>query len=111
MIEIQGSGRFACGEGEPNHYEEHLRVPALSVGTYSVRRDGADDQRPHEQDEVYVVVAGRAVLETDAERRPVGPGSVVYVPAHEPHRFVELAEDLTLLVLFAPPYGPAGGGG
>jgi hypothetical protein len=34
----------------------------------------------------------------------VGPGSVVFVAAGEEHRFVDVTEDLTLLVLFAPPY-------
>jgi mannose-6-phosphate isomerase-like protein (cupin superfamily) len=35
----------------------------------------------------------------------VGPGSVVFVPAGETHMFTEILEDLTLIVVFAPPYG------
>jgi quercetin dioxygenase-like cupin family protein len=34
----------------------------------------------------------------------VAAGAVVYLPAGEPHQFVDVAEDLALLVLFAPPY-------
>jgi hypothetical protein len=30
---------------------------------------------------------------------------VVFVPAGEAHRFTEIAEDLALIVVFAPPYG------
>jgi quercetin dioxygenase-like cupin family protein len=33
---------------------------------------------------------------------PVGPGSVIYVPAGEPHHFTGVASDLAVLVLFAP---------
>jgi len=37
-----------------------------------------------------------------AERPPVGPGSVIYVPAGEPHHFTGVTSDLAVLVLFAP---------
>jgi hypothetical protein len=32
-------------------------------------------------------------------------GSVVFVPAGEEHRFVDITEELTLLVVFGPAYG------
>ena len=35
----------------------------------------------------------------------VGPGTVVFVPAGEPHRFTDVTEDLALLVVFGPAYG------
>jgi len=89
-------------EGESVSWIEHLRVPALSVGTYSVPDGGADTQSPHTEDEVYVVTAGTAVLESGGERAEVGPGSVVYVPAHEAHRFTAITGDFAVLVFFAP---------
>jgi mannose-6-phosphate isomerase-like protein (cupin superfamily) len=64
---------------------------------------GVDTQQPHTEDEVYVVVAGRARLVADTGSAPVGPGSVVYVPAGEDHRFVEITDDLVVVVVFAPP--------
>ena len=36
----------------------------------------------------------------------VGPGSVVSVDHGEDHRFVDIAEDLLLVVVFAPPESP-----
>jgi mannose-6-phosphate isomerase-like protein (cupin superfamily) len=59
-------------------------------------------QTPHTEDEIYVVTAGRATIESGGERAEVGPGSVVYVPAGEIHRFTDITEDLALLVVFAP---------
>ncbi len=44
-------------------YREVLRVPALSLGLFAAAPGHDDMQSPHEVDEVYVVVAGRAVLE------------------------------------------------
>ncbi len=91
----------------PNHYVEQLRLPLMSVGRYLVPRHGHDDQLPHAEDEVYVVLAGRGVLaRTDdgGERIPVGPGSVIFVPAGERHRFVDVSEDLDVLAFLSPPY-------
>lgn len=91
-------------DGEPNHWVEHLRATDLSLGTYSVPAGGVDDQRPHLEDEVYVVQTGEATIQTDSGEVRVGPGSVVFVPANEGHRYVDITEDLTLIVIVAPPY-------
>jgi len=109
MQVLSEAGRFTQPpEGQPRHWVTHLRTEYLSVGTYSVPLDGADLQQPHTEDEIYVVVAGRAELETPTGRVPVGPSSVIYVPAGEPHRFVSLTEPLTVLVVFAPAEGSRG---
>lgn len=103
MRVIGGAGAFTRPAGdEQAHWVEQLRVPDLSVGTYSIAAGGTDGQSPHTEDEVYVVTAGRATVESGGERAGVGPGSVIYVPAGEVHRFTDITEDLALLVLFAP---------
>ena len=81
---------------------EHLRVSDLSVGTYSIPAGADDDQEPHTEDEIYVVTTGQATLETGGDAVAVGPGSVLYVPANEPHHFTNVTSDLAALVLFAP---------
>jgi mannose-6-phosphate isomerase-like protein (cupin superfamily) len=48
------------------------------------------------------VTSGRAVIETPGGGAPVAPGSVIFVPAREEHRFTDVTEDLTLLVIFGP---------
>jgi mannose-6-phosphate isomerase-like protein (cupin superfamily) len=87
---------------EFQRWVEHFRVPALSVGTYRIVAGGSDDQQPHSEDEIYVVKAGRARLVAGDESAAVGPGSVLFVPAGEVHRFVDVTEDLEVLVVFAP---------
>ena len=81
---------------------ENLRVPDLSLGTYTIPTGGADPQEPHSEDEVYVVTHGRARLQTPDLTVDVAPGSVLFVPAGEEHRFVDVTEDLTVLVVFGP---------
>ena len=84
-------------------YREVLRVPALSLGLFAAPPGHLDTQEPHGQDEVYVVLAGSAVLDVDGECTPVGAGSVAYVPAGVPHRFRDVQGDLRVVVVFAPP--------
>jgi mannose-6-phosphate isomerase-like protein (cupin superfamily) len=87
-----------------NAWVDQLRGPAMSLGTYSIAAGGTDDQVPHREDEIYVVVSGRATLLVDGERIDVATGSAVYVSAGREHRFTDVVEDLTVLVVFAPPY-------
>lgn len=108
MQVIQAAGAYTPPADAPNHFVEQLRVAELSVGTYSIPAGGLDDQTPHTEGEVYVVSAGRARLVTASGEADVGPGSVVYVPAGEPHQFVDVTEDLALVVIFAPPYRSTG---
>jgi mannose-6-phosphate isomerase-like protein (cupin superfamily) len=102
---IGGAGAYTTPKpGELNEYVTHLSVPDLSVGTYSIPAGGEDDQTPHTEDEIYVVTSGRARIVTDEGEVDVKIGDVIFVPADEGHRFVDIAEDLALLVIFAPAY-------
>jgi mannose-6-phosphate isomerase-like protein (cupin superfamily) len=85
-----------------SRYLEFLRVSALSVGLYQLQAGTGDPQLPHAEDEVYYVVSGRASIRVGTEDRLVQAGSVIYVAATVEHRFHTIAEDLTVLVFFAP---------
>ncbi|MGH7530703.1 MAG: cupin domain-containing protein [Gemmatimonadales bacterium] len=54
-------------------YLEFLRVPALSAGIYVLRPGEPDPQQPHERDELYYIIAGRAELRVGTETRSVAP--------------------------------------
>jgi mannose-6-phosphate isomerase-like protein (cupin superfamily) len=84
-------------------YLRFLREPHMSAGLYALQAGQSDPQQPHEQDEVYVVVSGRASITVGEETTTVARGSVVYVPARTPHRFHHISEDLRVLVVFSPP--------
>jgi mannose-6-phosphate isomerase-like protein (cupin superfamily) len=85
-------------------YHEFLRVPALSAAMYILPGGEPDTQTPHAEDEVYVVTRGTGRVRVGAEEAAVGPGSVIYVAKDVEHRFFDYAEDLEILVLFAPAY-------
>ena len=82
---------------------EFFRSSTLSLTVYELPAGATDEQSPHNEDEVYYVVGGRATYRQEDEERPVSAGDVIFVEARVPHRFEEIEEDLTLLVFFAPP--------
>jgi quercetin dioxygenase-like cupin family protein len=83
-------------------YRELLRVPAMSAGLYVLPAGGTDPQRPHHEDEMYYVVRGRARFQAGEQDREVSTGSVIFVAAEVKHRFYNIAEELAVLVFFAP---------
>jgi len=87
-------------------YVEFLRRPGMSVGLYILPVGGTDRQHPHAADEVYVVLEGRGTLRIQDHDEAVRVGSVVSVDHGVEHRFVEIEEDLHILVMFAPPETP-----
>jgi mannose-6-phosphate isomerase-like protein (cupin superfamily) len=103
-MEIIDAGHFAPADDGTAHYAEHLSVPALSVGTYSIPAGAEDGQSPHAEDEVYFVVSGRGSFTSGGRTVEVGPGTTLFVPAGEEHRFHEVVADMAVLVLFAPAY-------
>jgi mannose-6-phosphate isomerase-like protein (cupin superfamily) len=87
--------------GEP--WTEFMRAGMFSAGVYRLAAGETDRQTPHAEDEIYYVLEGCAELEIGGEAHPVGPGSVAFVAQRVDHRFVNIGEDLEVLVLFAPP--------
>ena len=83
-------------------YLEFLRVSSLSAGVYVLAAGSTDPQKPHREDEMYYVVRGRARMKIGAEDQAVAAGSIIFVAANVTHSFYEIAEELVVLVFFAP---------
>ena len=101
----------ARGERDNQRWQEFLRVPSLSMGLYRLKAGQADEQRPHTEDEVYLVVSGKASFRAGGQEQAVAAGSLIFVERAAEHRFVDITEDLTVLVFFAPPEGSLKDGG
>ena len=99
------------GKPSPGWPNGETFIRALAHGSMSVEiyaPVGTDPQTPHEQDELYLVHAGRATVEMDGGRHEVVPGTVFFVAAGVEHRFVEFSRDFSAWVVF---WGPTGGEG
>lgn len=87
----------------------NLAVPIFRHGSLEVELytpPGSDPQTPHDRDEVYVVARGAGLFFNGRERREVRPGSFIFVPARQEHRFESFSPDFAVWVFF---YGPVGG--
>jgi mannose-6-phosphate isomerase-like protein (cupin superfamily) len=65
-----------------------------------------NEQAPHTQDEIYIIVRGRGVLLHDGKRDSFETGDLLFVAAGVEHRFEAFTEDFALWRVF---YGAQGG--
>lgn len=89
--------RLEAGSGG---YEIVHVSPGLEIGVYVLVAPEPDRQQPHDDDEVYVVLDGRGVLEVEGKAVPLERGQAVFVPAGARHAFTGY-EGLSVLVIFA----------
>lgn len=101
VVSAIDSQRRASGKS----YLEFLRDDNLSVGLYVLRAGEQDLQQPHNEDEVYYIIEGKARFQCGEEECDVASGSVLFVKADANHRFHSITEKLTILVFFTPPEG------
>jgi mannose-6-phosphate isomerase-like protein (cupin superfamily) len=85
-----------------SNYLEFLRVSSMSAGVYVLAAGSSDLQSPHQQDEMYYVIQGKARMRVGSADQAITLGSVVFVAANVEHRFYDIEEELTVLVFFAP---------
>lgn len=82
-------------------YYQFLDEPSLSMGFYVLGVGADDPQHPHDLDEIYYVVSGRAEIKVGDGNYQVQAGSLVFVRAMVPHKFYNITEELQTLVIFS----------
>lgn len=86
---------------EPS-FHEFLRSSQMSCALYRLPAGSRDMQAPHLEDEVYVVLEGKARVQVGDREQDVGKGTILFVKATMEHSFFDITEDLTLLAMFGP---------
>jgi|GEM_PF-883581 len=84
-------------------YLEFMRLESMSGYIYELAAGTVDEQEPHDQDEIYYVVKGKSDFTVNDETVAIKPGDILYVKKFATHLFSNITEDLSLLVIFAPP--------
>lgn len=59
-----------------------------------------DTQKPHLQDELYIIVSGQSEFYRDGEIINCSKGDVIFVPAGMEHRFMNFSNDFATWVIF-----------
>lgn len=88
------------------HYA--LRHGSMRAGVYAPR--GCDDQGPHNQDELYIVLSGTGRFVKNGEDRPFQPNDLIFVEAGAEHRFLDFTDDFATWVVFWGPKAASSAG-
>lgn len=102
LSRIPGSPSEQWPDGE--RYAVGFEHGSMSLGFYAPV--GSDPQKPHKQDEIYIVQSGTAKFVLGSKTLRLAAGDAVFVPAGESHRFEDFSSDFATWVVF---WGPAGG--
>lgn len=85
-------------------YANIFRHGSMSLEIYApIERD---NQRPHAQDELYIVMTGQGRFLNGTRHHAFWPGDALFVPAGVEHRFEDFSDDIAVWVIF---WGPQGG--
>lgn len=87
-----------------NLFLEVFNHGTLSVEVYKPEKE--DLQKPHERDEIYVIISGSGIFFKDGEETAFNAGDFLFVKAGAEHRFKNFSDDFATWVFF---YGPKGG--
>ena len=85
-------------------YVEPFTHGSMRLGMYAPVK--VDEQTPHDQDELYIVVEGSGTFFHNGKRNPFTKGDVLFVGAGDEHRFEDFTEDFRTWVVF---WGKEGG--
>ena len=93
--------RQAVAESADGRYGVLLQHGTLELGYYTPQK--VDRQRPHEQDEIYVVHSGKGTFVSGDQHQPFEAGDALFVSAGVEHRFEGFSDDFEAWAML---YGP-----
>lgn len=91
----------AANAASDGSFHVFLDVNTMSAELFQLPAGGVDRQTPHDLDELYYVISGQASFTAETDTRTVTGGETIYVHAHVPHRFHDIEQDLSVLVVFS----------
>lgn len=109
MADRSGVIRFVDAQAAIPGPAGERSVRVLERGTLDIKLSlpmPPNEQTPHAQDEIYIVVRGTGVLVHDGKRDPFEAGDVLFVAAGVAHHYEAFTADLALWRVF---YGATGG--
>ena len=96
--------------GSVIHYDDPIEeppvlppfLPEFSMHYWHMKKGEIDDQKPHFQDEIYVILEGTGAVKVDGKISAIKTGDIIFVPAKMTHNFIADNSDMRILVFFAP---------
>jgi len=82
-------------------FYEFLDVETMSAELFELPAGGTDTQQPHDWDELYYIISGKAQFMCSGQSKACMAGDTIFVAAHIEHRFYDIEEDMKILVVFS----------
>jgi len=73
----------------------------LTFDIYKPRE--VDKQRPHDKDEIYMIISGKGILNCNQKRTNCMQGDILFVPAGTEHNFENYSSDFCTWAIFSDP--------
>jgi quercetin dioxygenase-like cupin family protein len=84
---------------------EYLHTDVQSLAEASLDAGQSTQRHYHARsEEIYLIIEGGGELEVDGDRRVVGPGDAILIPAGSWHQLTAADSGMTLLCCCVPPY-------
>ncbi len=99
IVTLAAAHKLPLPEGRRS--AELFRQADVEIRFYAPK--GHDPQTPHDQDEFYFVASGHGKFRVNDTVTSFAPGDLLFVAAHDEHRFEDFSDDFAVWVLF---YGP-----
>jgi mannose-6-phosphate isomerase-like protein (cupin superfamily) len=97
QLPLPATDRWPDGVFDIEAFEQN----GLTLELFAPR--GRDRQSSHDQDELYIVIAGSATLDIEGVEHPCAPGDALFVAARVPHRFDSISDNFATWAIF---WGP-----
>lgn len=82
-------------------FYEFLDVETMSAELFELEAGATDTQKPHDWDELYYIISGKAQFMCGGESKAVMTGDTIFVAAHIGHYFYDIEQDMKILVVFS----------
>jgi len=87
-------------KSEDKRWTPFINGSNVLTGLYHLKVGTEDKQQPHDTDEVYYIIDGKAKFVVDGKQTEISKGSILFVKAEVSHRFMDIEEELVVLVFF-----------
>ena len=87
-------------KAQKEDFRRILETENITLGIWKIEVGESDIQTPHERDEVYIILSGKAKLKIEGKVFEVSPNKIFFVKRDTEHNFFGIVEDVELIYAF-----------
>ena len=100
VIELNFADVILDMKAQKEEFRRILETRNIALGIWKIEVGESDFQTPHERDEVYIILSGKAKLKIEEKIFEVSPNKIFFVKRDTEHNFFDIVEDVELIYAF-----------